>query len=218
MPRSGVRVPPGPLFFIHGWGFSSKVLASFPSVDLPFHGRSKLSYSDPWSLARELALIAPEGSTLIGWSMGGSLALMMAYMFPEKFRGLLLIGATAHFGGNWQERNLRGFILRLKREGTEFLKTFRRLAYEREFEDCIELEGAEKLLRDYITLNIKPIVPNIRQRVFLLHGIRDPIVPFRSALSLYNLLKRSKLIPFLGGHFPRNESLIFEVLKGMEEL
>ena len=33
---------------------------------------------------------------------------MMAYMLPDRFRGLLLIGACACFSCAWPEKNLRG--------------------------------------------------------------------------------------------------------------
>ena len=35
-----------------------------------------------------------DGVVLVGWSMGGSSALRLALMFPEKIRGLVLVGAT----------------------------------------------------------------------------------------------------------------------------
>ncbi len=215
IPRSGVRVPPGPLFFLHGWGFSSKVLKGIPSVDLPFHGESQLRYENLQNLAREIALGIPEDSILIGWSLGASLSLLMAYMFPQRFRGLVLIGGSACFGCLWERRNLRGFLIRLEREGEKFLKEFRGLSYPKAFEDHIDLQGAKRILKDYMELDIRHILPHIKQRVIILHGTHDPITPFSSALTLYNMLKRAKLITFLGGHFPENEGLIFEVLKSL---
>ncbi|MEJ5339097.1 MAG: alpha/beta fold hydrolase [Aquificaceae bacterium] len=187
-----------------------------PSVDLPYHGKSQLSYSDLWSLARSLALKAESGSVLIGWSMGASLALMMAYLFPEKFRGLLLIGASPCFGCAWSEKNLRAFLLRLEREREGFLREFRSLAYPKGFEDTVDIEGAKRILREYMYTDLRHILPYIRQRVLILHGEKDTIVPLSSALTLYNMLKRSKLITFPGGHFPEYENLIFEVLKGLQ--
>ncbi len=216
IPRSGVRVPPDPLFFIHGWGFSSKVLKSIPSLDLPYHGKSPLHYESLQSLARNIALKVPSESVLIGWSLGASLTLLMAYMFPERFRGLLLIGGSACFGCLWQRKNLRGFLVRLEKEGEKFLKEFRTLAYPRPFEDRIDLQGAKRLLKDYMELDIRHLLPHIKQRVLILHGTHDPITPLLSALTLYNMLKRSKLITFPGGHFPEDESLIFEVLKSFQ--
>ena len=216
IPRSGVRVPPDPLFFIHGWGFSSRVLKNIPSIDLPFHGGSALEYKDLWSLARDIALRVEKGSLLIGWSLGASLALMMAYMLPDRFRGLLLIGACACFSCAWPEKNLRGFMLRLERDRESFLKEFRALAYPKPFEDSLNLEGAREMLKDYMKLDLRSILPYIKQRTIILHGIEDPIVPFSSSLALYNMIKRSKLITFLGGHFPKDESLIFKVLKSVQ--
>ncbi len=218
IPRSGVRVPPGPFFFIHGWGFSSKVLKGVPSLDLPFHGKSILEYRGLWSLSRDLALRVREGAVLIGWSLGASLALMMAYLFPERFRGLVLIGASACFGCDWPSKNLRAFLLRLEKEGENFVREFRQMAYPKAFEDGLHMEGAKRMLKDYMSLDIRGIVPHIRQPVVLLHGLMDPIVPLSSAYTLHNLLKRSKLIIFPGGHFPRHEGLIFKVLKGMQHL
>lgn len=215
IPRSGVRVPPDPLLFIHGWGFSSKAFPYTTSIDLPFHGGSSLQYKDMWSLARYMALKAQKGSVIIGWSLGASLALMMAYLFRDRFRGLLLIGASACFGCLWSQKNLRGFILRLEKDGEAFLREFRSLAYPKAFEDSIDLEGSKKLLKDYMRLDLRPILPYIKERVVILHGIKDPIVPFSSALTLYNCLKNAKLITFLGGHFPEDENIIFEVLKGL---
>ncbi len=218
IPRSGVRVPPGPLFFLHGWGFSSRVLKGVSSIDLPFHGRSELPYEGIQSLVRTIALRISIPSILIGWSLGASLSLMVAYMFPEKVKALLLIGCSACFGCLWSKKNLRGFLLRLERDGEGFLREFRSLAYPKTFEDSIDLQGAKKLLKDYMELDIRPILPNIRQEVYILHGTEDPITPLPSALTLYNMLKRSKLIIFPGGHFPKNEGLIFEVLKSLQKL
>ncbi len=215
IPRSGVRVPPDPLFFLHGWGFSSKVLKGVPSFDLPFHGKSTLTYEGLHNLAKTIALKIPKSSILIGWSLGASLALLIAYLYPEKVRASLLIGTSACFGCIWSRKNLRSFLLRLEREGEAFLKEFRSLAYPKAFEDSIHVEGAKRLLKDYMELDIRPILPHIRQRVYILHGLYDPITPFSSALTLYNMLRRSKLITFPGGHFPEDESLIFEVLKSL---
>ncbi|MCS7261818.1 MAG: alpha/beta hydrolase [Aquificaceae bacterium] len=184
-------------------------------MDLPFHGRSSLSYRGLWWLARELSLRALPGSLLLGWSMGASLALMMAYLHPKRFKGLVLVGASACFGCFWPEKNLRGFLLRLEKEGEGFVKRFRSLAYPKPFEDRLELKGAKLLLKDYMRLDLRPVVPYIKQRVALLHGSKDPVVPFSSALALYNLLKDAKLIVFPGGHFPEDESLVLEVLQSL---
>ncbi|MDM7266909.1 MAG: alpha/beta fold hydrolase, partial [Aquificaceae bacterium] len=168
-------------------------------MDLPFHGESTLEYKDLWSLARDIALRVEKGSLLIGWSLGASLALMMAYMFPDRFRGLLLIGACACFFCAWPEKNLRGFMLRLERDRESFLKEFMSLAYPKPFEDSLNLEGAREMLKDYMKLDLRPIQPYIRQRTRIVHGTGDPMAPCRSSVSRWQGREWAGVIAWVGG-------------------
>jgi pimeloyl-[acyl-carrier protein] methyl ester esterase len=187
-------------------------------IDLPFHGTSKLKNKNLRALAREIAIRIPNDSTVVGWSMGGTLALLLALLFSSKVKALLLIGATACFPCLWDRKNLKGFLLRLRKEREEFLKEFRERAYPKPFDAEVELEGALELLEDYFSADLRSYVPNIKKPILILHGAEDPIVPLRGALELYNLSKRAKLITFAGGHFPENEAVIFKVLKGIKYL
>ena len=217
IPRSGVRVPPDPLVFIHGWGFSSKVFKSFPgiSLELPHHGRSNLNSLNLKALAKEVALKIPKGSILIGWSLGGTLALLIAFFYPSKVSRLVLIGSTACFGCLWEKRELRGFLLRLRKERENFLKEFRSRAYPKPFYDFLDIDKSAKLLEDYFLTDIRSYIPHIKIPITLLHGMADSVVPFRASLELYNLAEKAKLITFHGGHFPKDESIILEVLKSI---
>ncbi|MEZ0361828.1 MAG: alpha/beta fold hydrolase [Hydrogenobacter sp.] len=204
------------LFCLHGWGFSSKVFEGLDcfSLDLPAHGRSNLIYRDLESLAKDIAMRIPSENVLLGWSMGGSLAILTALRFPNKVKGLILIGTTPCFGTSWNEKNIRAFLLRLRKEGHSFVKHFRKMAHWQDFEDSIELSTAYKMLEDYINLDLTYLLPYIRQRTVILQGEEDKIVPFKSGLALYNLIKGSKFITFTGGHFPRGyEYLIPKILK-----
>ncbi|MFN3813470.1 MAG: alpha/beta fold hydrolase [Aquificaceae bacterium] len=201
---------------IHGWGFSSKVFKLFYGIkiDLPAHGTSTLVYRSFEKLAQDVAIRIPKGSDLIGWSMGANLALLIALNFPKRVNRLVLIGATPNFGASWPQSNVKAFLLRLRKEKESFLNDFRRKAYGEPFEDSLNLDLATKMLEDYIKLDLSSKIPFIKHNTVLLHGIHDPIVPLSSGIRLYNLLKRSKFIPFKGGHFPRYyEHLIFEILK-----
>ncbi|BAI70303.1 alpha/beta fold hydrolase [Hydrogenobacter thermophilus] len=205
------------LFCIHGWGFSSKVFENLNchGIDLPAHGKSKLTYKNFESLACDVAMRISKPSVLLGWSMGGSLAILIALKFPSKVKGLILIGTTPHFLSSWSEKNVRAFLIRLRREGEEFLRYFRKLAYPFAFEDSINLSVAYRMLEDYVKLDLTKLLPYITQRTVIVQGIDDEIVPFISGLTLYNLIKRSKFITFQGGHFPkRYERFIPEILKG----
>ena len=217
IPRSGVRVPPGPLVFIHGWGFSSKVFKNFPGLklELPYHGRSNFRSLNLRALAQEIALTIPINSILIAWSLGGTLALLIAFFYPSKVRHLVLLGSTACFNCLWDKRELRGFLFRLRREREGFLKEFRSRAYPKLFEDFIDIDKSAKLLEDYFLTDIRSYVPYIKTPITLLHGTDDRVVPFRACVELYNLTKKAKLITFHGGHFPKDEGIILEVLKGL---
>lgn len=201
---------------IHGWGFSSKVFRLFNGIkiDLPSHGSSALAYRGFEEMAEDIALRIPKASNLVGWSMGASLALLIALKFPQKVSRLVLIGATPNFGASWSQSNLRAFLLRLRKQKESFLNEFRRRAYGEPFEDSLKLGPATTMLEDYINLDLSPKIPFIKHHAVLLHGIHDPIVPISSGIRLYNLLKRSKFISFKGGHFPKGyEHLILEILK-----
>jgi len=115
-------------------------------------------------------------------------------------------------------KNLKGFLLRLRKEREEFLKEFRKRAYPKSFDAKVELEEALELLEDYFSTDLRSYIPHINKPIFLLHGTEDPIVPLRGALELYNLGRRAKLITFAGGHFPENEAVILKVLEGIKYL
>jgi len=189
---------------IHGWGFSSKIFKGFRGIkyDLPGHGRGKRDYRGFEEILEELAQVTYKEHDVVGWSLGGSVALLFALRFPEKVRRLILIGTTPHFGGVWKEKNVRAMKLKIKKEGIGF---FRRLAC-CEYEDFFQEDTAFKLLDDYISLNLTKKLPSLRKEVVIIHGLKDPIVPPREAIKLHNLLKGSKLIFLGGGHLPlKNE-------------
>lgn len=101
--RSGSPEAP-PIVFLHGflgcgrdWAEISDALAAdyhCLAVDLPGHGRSGPAPAD-WTMAAQAILesvaaleLAPP--VLVGYSMGGRLALYLALRHAERFRGLAL--------------------------------------------------------------------------------------------------------------------------------
>ena len=200
--------------FLHGWAFSSKVFSAVEGIkpDLPGHGNNKDRYRGFEKLAEDIAFRLPAKYRIVGWSLGGSLALILALKFPAKVKELVLIGTSPFFGGAWDERNLRAFKLRVKKEGVAF---FRKLAFPKPFEDTVELSVCLRMLEDYIRLDLRNALPYLKSRVFVIHGENDSVVPVEDAFKLHTLIKDSKLIILPGGHFPfENErSLLSTVLK-----
>ena len=200
--------------FIHGWAFSSKAftLPGIKGIDLPAHGLNREPYVGMEETAKAVARGMWDRHDLIGWSLGASVALLVALRFPKKVRRLYLIGASPFFGGAWGQKNLRAFKVRVRREGVSW---FRSLAYPKEFRDDILLEDASRMLEDYMELDLRRRLPLLRCETFIVHGERDPITPVRESFKLHSLIRGSKLILLPGGHFPAKDekSLLSAILK-----
>ncbi len=190
--------------YIHGYAFSSKIFKDFVGIkiDLPFHGKSILPYKDFTSLAKTLGLTLPCRHDIIGWSMGASLSLLIAFLFPSKVNRLILIGATPHFSKAWKRSRIEAFLKGMSAGKNDFIEKFRITAFGKPFWDSMDIKGSYKLLRDFIEIDLTPVIPYISKEVVIVHGVGDPIVPVKEAFKLANLLKNAKLRILPGGHFP----------------
>ncbi len=97
-----------PLLFLHGFMGSSfdwmeiinhlKKIYFCLALDLPGHGKTKINANDSCysihftakEICRFLRDLKIETSYLIGYSMGGRLALYLAVFYPEYFQGIVL--------------------------------------------------------------------------------------------------------------------------------
>jgi pimeloyl-[acyl-carrier protein] methyl ester esterase len=103
-----------PLVCLHGWGMNLAVFDALRdalpdvdswAIDLPGHGRS------PWDPARadfdsqvEAVLAAlPPRCVLLGWSLGGKIAMRVARRDPARLAALVLVSSTPRFaqGSDW---------------------------------------------------------------------------------------------------------------------
>ncbi len=96
-----------PLTLIHGWGMNRAVFESFipfieadyriTRVDLPGPGQSAgIRTTDREDQLIRLAEALPE-SSLVGWSMGGLVALQLVKRWPGKFKRLLWLTCNPCF-------------------------------------------------------------------------------------------------------------------------
>ncbi len=100
--------PKSVLALVHGWGMNARVFdalvelleADFEvrALDLPGHGgREALAENTLQSWADDLAQQLPDNATLLGWSLGGQVAMRAALDHPHKIARLVLLASTPKF-------------------------------------------------------------------------------------------------------------------------
>ena len=95
-----------PVLFIHGWGQSSRAWFGQTDslsedfdvrcIDLPGHGGEAEAEAADWP-EMLMRRIPDEPAIVVGWSLGGMLAMHLALLHPERFRALALVAATPRF-------------------------------------------------------------------------------------------------------------------------
>ena len=93
------------LVLLHGWGFNSELFDNLvneykdryqiTTIDLPGHGQSDDVDGglDDW--CNEIIKILPKNPILLGWSLGGLLAIHVASQVPTT--KLILVASTPNF-------------------------------------------------------------------------------------------------------------------------
>jgi pimeloyl-[acyl-carrier protein] methyl ester esterase len=104
------------LVLLHGWALHGGMWgpwldrlaghARLHVLDLPGHGRSRwpVPTHDLDGLARAVFARIPRGAAVLGWSLGGMLALELARQHPRHVRALILMATTPKFltGPDWE--------------------------------------------------------------------------------------------------------------------
>lgn len=126
------------LVLLHGWGFNSELFNDLidqykneyriTKIDLPGHGRSDDVRGGLNEWCDEIIKILPDNPTLLGWSLGGLLAINIATKI--KISKLILVASTPKFvqSENWlygiDENNFRQFSDALQLNLSKGLKRF----------------------------------------------------------------------------------------------
>ncbi len=119
---------------LHGWGLHGGLFTELArgleahfrvhTLDLPGHGHSTWSKgsADLEGMARRVAEHLPETCSLLGWSLGGMVALRIATLFPKRVPRLVLVATTPKFlkSRDWpygvDEKTLGGAATGLRRD------------------------------------------------------------------------------------------------------
>lgn len=168
------------------------------------------------NIEREAARIAKgigKGVTLIGWSMGGMVAMRLTAMVPDKLRALVLISTTPRFLKSFDfpfglsPALLRNLQKRIRAEG---IKAFHSLVFkDRKVTGLADLtpERAESELAELAKVDLRDALPKIDVPTLIIHGSRDEICLPAAANYMKETIRNSKLVMLEGvGHAPMIES------------
>lgn len=231
------QIETGPITIgaLHGWAMHSGLFqdltnelpeADWRGIDLPGHGKNR---GTPWPedsgrLVGELTNDLPDGSWLMGWSLGGLLAMQAALAQPKRFAGLILVAATPRFiaGENWPDGVEAGMLkamalelaadpevvvnrfLALEIHGSahprDELKRLKTLALAHGLPDKTALLAGLKHLAE---TDVSKRLSEIECPVLLVGGRRDKLVPWPSLERTHQLLPDSRLVRIPGAaHAP----------------
>jgi pimeloyl-[acyl-carrier protein] methyl ester esterase len=225
------------LVLLHGWGAGAGIWREFAqrlaprfrvhALDLPGYGAQP--DSKPYTLdalADRVARLAPRRCGVIGWSLGGQVALAWACRAGRQVERAALIATTPCFvrRPGWPhgiERGvLEGFARSLKEDPAALLGRFallqargdvaaRRVALRLRAEYAARggPDGAvlERGLDILLNTDLRVVLAAVKQPVLALHGARDAIVPVAAGRRLaaalpharFQLLRGCAHAPFL---------------------
>jgi len=224
------------LVLLHGFAMHSGLFAPIlPAlarrhrvhlVDLPGHGRSPpIAPFDLPSLANavDAAIDAPK-VTLVGWSLGGQIALQWAAMRPDRVTRLVLVATTPSFvvRDDWPHAMTSDMLSRfgdelrashrltLSRflalqmhgsdEGRATLAMLRQRLFERGEPSRAALDAALEVLR---RTDLRPLLSSITVPTLAIGGERDALVPIAATRALAAALPNATHVKIEGAaHAP----------------
>ncbi len=227
-----------PLVFIHGWGQhggawqalleSLSTHHTIHNLELPGHGAAAWQAPgfDLDALVDTYAAQAPEQCTVIGWSLGGILAVRWAQRYPAQVQKLVLMATTPCFGerSDWSygtpDAVQQAFAAAIAANPTQGLARFADLLAEGEADVRSVRRQLRALLAAAPTPDPEALSAGLhflaetdlrtplreappQQATLLLHGEGDTITPFAAAEWLAATLPHVRLhgLPHCG-HAP----------------
>lgn len=226
-----------PLVLLHGWALHAGLFAPIVpalarqhrvhAVDLPGHGHS--DPLRPWTLdavvdVLERRFAATEALAVVGWSLGGAVALAWARRAPARLARLVLVATTPKFiaGPGWPHAMtdatlarfadelrvafkptlLRFLTLQVQgsEEGRAVLAALRHGLFSRGAPDTAVLGDALATLR---AIDLRADAGDIHQPSLVVTGARDTLAPPQAGAWLAEALPAGRLHSFAGAaHAP----------------
>jgi pimeloyl-ACP methyl ester esterase len=230
------------MVLLHGWGYGQ---LAWPEdwlerlgqhyrlllVDLPGHGSDSHALGCPaetlsnWT--RALLQVIPDQAVVMGWSLGGMLALQLAHQVPQQLAGLVLLASNIKFVQcvDWPwalpVAELDYFRQEFRRTPSKTLRRFCSLQVQGEQDSSLlrhlstqldpqpSVEGLDWLQQ----LDLRHAWCDLSIPCLALYGTDDVLVPAEVQLQLARLQPAACMHTFRGGHafFWRNDQVLDQV-------
>ncbi len=229
-----------PLVLLHGWSMSHAVFRELAELlsdefrllipDLPGHaGSAMLTPCDLNRFAAQVSAwlehVTTEPVFLLGWSLGGQVALRLSALHPDLVRRLILISTTPRFcATNTWTAGLPEGELRVLKRGLQrrYLATMGEF-FDRQFigeslsearrreilQFAVRPVGLPEPQAALTTLDIlayedlRPDLPQVKHPALVIHGEADQIIPLGAGEYLAENLPDGQLYAMPGiGHAP----------------
>lgn len=211
---------------LHGWGMNARVFDTLAArlapefdvrtLNLPGHGgRAVLSLNTLHSWADDLVNQLPAHSTLLGWSLGGQIAMRAAIDHPDTVARLIVMSSTPKFvaSSDWTHGmalpDLRAFgasllddpqatllrFLSLQTRGVAGQKTLLQ-QLRAAFLDA-PISDAEALKQGLALLcmtDLRAELPRLMQPTLVIHGGLDTLTPAAAGIWLADNLPNARHI------------------------
>jgi pimeloyl-[acyl-carrier protein] methyl ester esterase len=223
------------LVLIHGWGMHSgiwePIIEKFSKkytlhlVDIPGMGQSHII--DPYDLthlAEAISQNLPSSFDILGWSLGGLIALKMSLMYPKKIHRMVLVGGTPCFINqtDWScgvdIRDFNDFANKLFKDYKATMMNFytlqlmhskdsklliKKLKEMNEAADPPEVKSLQLGLDILLNNDLRDDINKINHQTLLIAGDMDRLTPKSASMWLEEHLKEARLKVIQGAsHIP----------------
>ncbi len=204
--------------FLHGWSFSKDIWKQYYNfsnslfANLPFHNDfNEFKYNgsiiNSFVDYLENKLKGKKSITIIGWSLGASISVLLALRFRKNLKKLILIGFSPKFNDENLGHNpklIKAFLLSLRKDFRKTVYRFRKTAVGNQFGNipCPDKEYGYLLLKEFIDLDLRDTIKEIDRETVIIHGKQDKIINPKASLFTNQAIYNSRLFLVDSHHAP----------------
>ena len=218
-----MRYPVKKIYLIHGWAANRHIFNDLikrlpsswqvESLDLPGHGNTPtLAIFNIIDVADKLAEMIDDNAYVLGWSLGGLVALYMAARHPQKINALCLTASFAKFQATpdypegLSKPALAKMIALFQQDYPKHMRQFLQLQFLYAKDQHTTLEAVlpdilkqgvpvalEEALDAVNDSDARNLLPQISAPTLLIFGAKDSITPPRMGEYLHRHLPQSEL-------------------------